>query len=104
MKERGISQLPVLKDGTLWGVVSEVKVLNALVQGKATMVTPVGELADSNDVATVRTDTSLSTLTDHLAQGKSAVVLDGSRVIGVLTKIDLIAHLAQSKQLGANLH
>jgi cystathionine beta-synthase len=76
MKAHGISQLPVLEGGMLKGLVSEVRVLNALVKGAATMKSPVGALADMDDVATVERDTSLSILTSHFAEGKTAVVLD----------------------------
>jgi cystathionine beta-synthase len=99
MKTHGISQLPVLdKDGRLTGLVSEVRILNALVHGEVTMKSPVGPLADINDAATVERDTPIATLAQHFAQGKIAVVLerkpDGSLgVLSLLTKIDLIEHI-----------
>jgi cystathionine beta-synthase len=94
MKKHGISQLPVVDGGKLMGLVSEVKVLNALVNGDATMRSPVGALADIEDTATVERDTSLATLGQHFARGKVAVVLDDGALLGVLTKIDLIEHMA----------
>ncbi len=97
MKQHGISQLPVTEPGKLLGLVSEVKVLNALVRGEATMKSPVGPLADLEDAATVERDTTLATLSQHFARGKVAVVVDRKgdqvSVIGLLTKIDLIEHL-----------
>ena len=102
MKTHGISQLPVIeaKDGKLLGLVSEVKVLNALVHGEVTMKSPVGPLADINDAAIVERDTPIATLSQHFAQGKIAVVLerraDGmQQVLSLLTKIDLIEHMSQ---------
>lgn len=101
MKTHGISQLPVIeKDGTFLGLVSEVKVLNALVRGEVTMKSPVGPLSDINDAAMVERDTPIATLSQHFAQGKIAVVLerraDGAqRPIALLTKIDLIEHMAR---------
>ena len=78
-------------------VVSEVKVLNALVRGEATMKSPVGPLADLEDAATVERDTTLATLSQHFARGKVAVVVSRQEaavtVIGLLTKIDLIEHM-----------
>jgi cystathionine beta-synthase len=99
MKTHGISQLPVIdKDGSLLGLVSEVKVLNALVKGEVTMKSPVGPLADIDDAAMVERDTPISTLSQHFAKGKIAVVLerkDGAqRPVGLLTKIDLIEHIS----------
>jgi cystathionine beta-synthase len=98
MKTHGISQLPVIDSkGALLGLVSEVKVLNALVHGEVTMKSPVGPLADINDAAIVEKDTPISTLSQHFAQGKIAVVLerrDGAQqVVSLLTKIDLIEHM-----------
>jgi cystathionine beta-synthase len=96
MKTHGISQVPVLDGQKLLGLVSEVRVLNALVKGEVTMKSPVGPLADINDAATVERDTPIATLSAHFAQGKIAVVLDHQRgeVIALLTKIDLIEHMA----------
>ena len=97
MKKNGISQLPVTEPGKLLGLISEVKVLNALVRGEATMKSLVGPLADLEDAATVERDTTLATLSQHFARGKVAVVVDRTftevSVIGVLTKIDLIEHM-----------
>lgn len=93
MKTHSISQLPVLDDGKLLGLVSEVKVLNALVRGEATMKSPVGPLADDNDVARVERSTPLTALAEKFAEGKTAVVVDGEKVQAILTKIDLIEHM-----------
>jgi cystathionine beta-synthase len=100
MKTHGISQLPVMDtSGKLLGIVSEVRVLNALVEGQATMKSPVGPLADINEAATVERDTPLGTLSAHFARGKIAVVLERDgitpHVAALLTKIDLIEHVAR---------
>jgi hypothetical protein len=84
----------------LLGLVSEVKVLNALVAGEVTMKSPVGPLADINDAATVERDTPIATLSTHFAQGKVAVVLDHKAdgtadVVSILTKMDMIEFMAQ---------
>jgi cystathionine beta-synthase len=96
MKTLGISQLPILEDGRLMGIVSEVRVLDALVKGEATMKSPVGPLADLQGVAQVRRETSLSDLARAFADGKIAIVLESDRTVGVVTKIDLIEHLASA--------
>jgi cystathionine beta-synthase len=97
MKTHGISQLPVVEPGKLLGLVSEVKVLNALVKGEATMKSPVGPLAELDEAAMVERDTTLQTLSQHFSRGKVAVVVDrvggGVNVVGLLTKIDLIEHM-----------
>lgn len=94
MKTHGISQLPVIDDGKLRGVVSEVRVLDALVKGEATMKSPAGSLASLDGVTTVKRETSLAELTRAFADGKIAVVLEGEAPVGLVTKIDLIEHMA----------
>ena len=93
MKTHSISQLPVLDGSRLIGLVSEVKVLNALVRGEATMKSPVGPIADEADVARVEASTPLTALAEKFAEWKTAVVMDGDKVRAVLTKIDLIEHM-----------
>lgn len=95
MKTHGISQLPVLENGELRGLVSEVRVLDALVKGEATMKSPVGPLASLDGASTVRRDTSLAQLTQALAGGNVGVVQDDAgQLIGLVTKIDLLEYVA----------
>ncbi len=93
MKHRGISQVPVMEAGALLGIVNEVDILKHLVGGEANMKTPVKALAEDN-FATVTPDSSVAFLTEHFNRGKVVMVMDGKRVAGVITKIDLIEHLA----------
>ncbi len=93
MKNRGISQVPVMEAGALLGIVNEVDILKHLVGGEANMKTPVKALAEDN-FATVTPDSSVAFLTEHFNRGKVVMVMDGKKVAGVITKIDLIEHLA----------
>ncbi len=100
MKEHGISQLPVLDaPNELKGLVSEVQILDALVKGDVNMKTPAKTIASMDNIAIVRKDTSISVLTNHFAEGKTAVILDSDSVAGVLTKIDLIEHMTHAMRL-----
>ncbi len=94
MKRHGISQLPVLEDGKLRGVVSEVDLLRILVSGEGTAETSVGQLAEG-DYATVTPDTKIELLQGVLSDAKVAFVVEAERVVGVITKIDLIEFLAR---------
>jgi hypothetical protein len=42
----------------------------------------------------VKRETSLADLTRSFADGKIAIVIDGDSTLGLVTKIDLIEHLA----------
>jgi len=94
MKSHGISQLPVVKDAKLVGAVAEVDLLRYLVNGEQSLDSEIGPLVES-DYATVTPDTKLELLQGLLADARMAVVTDSERVVGVVTKIDLIDFLAR---------
>lgn len=96
MKEHGISQLPVVsKDNKLVGAVAEVDLLRHLVSGKHSPETKVMELL-GDDYATVSMDTKIENIQGLLADARMAVVVSpANEVQGVVTKIDLIDHLAK---------
>ncbi|MDA0712478.1 MAG: cystathionine beta-synthase [bacterium] len=94
MQKHGISQLPVLKANELVGLVNEVTILNALLVGKAVMNTPAGFLVDADILATVSPDTTIANLTELFAKGKSTIVIENKKIVGFITKIDLINHLS----------
>jgi cystathionine beta-synthase len=93
MKLHGISQLPVLKNDEIVGVVHESKLLEAALRAGPKGAV-AGDLAD-NDYCTVSRDTEVSVAYDLLRKVKIALVLDGHRLVDVLTRIDLIDHVAR---------
>jgi cystathionine beta-synthase len=94
LKSRGISQLPVVDGGKLKGIVAEVDLLRHLVSGHKTLDSPIDELVEG-DYATVTPNTKLELLQSVLADAKVAIVEEGDQVVGIVTKIDLIAFLAR---------
>ncbi len=94
LKSSGISQLPVVDDGKLRGIVAEVDLLRHLVSGKKTLESPVGEIAES-DYATVTPDTKIELLQAALADAKVAMVTERDELVGIIAKIDLIDFLAK---------
>ena len=94
MKSHGISQVPVLENGKLRGMVQEVDLLRHLVRGDGTLESAVSELIES-DYATVTPSTKVELLHNVLNDAKIAIVLDRDMVVGVVTKIDLIDFLAR---------
>ena len=95
MKSDNISQVPVVDgDGLLAGMVSEVDLLNYMLSGTGAMDHAISDII-SNDVRTVRPDTSLDTLAEIAACGVAAVVVDDAgRPTAIVTKIDMIDYLA----------
>jgi cystathionine beta-synthase len=93
MKKHGISQLPVLDGDRLLGIISEVDLLNALVKDPDSVDRPVADLVDQN-YTLVPPDAPVSRLVPVLSEGKVALVQEGGRIRAVVTKIDLISHVA----------
>jgi cystathionine beta-synthase len=97
MKGLGISQLPVLENGKMKGLVSEVDLLRHLVSGGGTQDSPIEGLIEG-DYGTVTVDTKIELLQNVLNDARVAIVQDkDQKVVGLITKIDLIEFLARVK-------
>jgi cystathionine beta-synthase len=99
LKTLGISQLPVVENGKLKGIVGEVDLLRHLVSGRNTLDSSIGELVEG-DYATVTPDTKVELLQGVLAEAKVAIVIEKEEVVGIVTKIDLIDFLARTSVSG----
>ncbi len=99
MKAKGISQVPVLDGGRLAGILTESDVLQGLVALQWKLDTKVAE-AMVRRVSTVGENTPASMLSEIFSRGEVALVVDGQhRVVGLLTKIDLVDYLMQVERL-----
>jgi cystathionine beta-synthase len=97
LKDHGFSQIPVVKDRRLFGVVTEVALLRYLASGEYSLTSSVEDLVES-DYATVSPNTSVESVQSLLGQARIAVVTDRDEIVGVITKIDLIEYLARGQQ------
>jgi cystathionine beta-synthase len=95
MKENSISQLPVLDQGKLLGLVTEFALLEHMVQGHARPDEPIAPLVTNQQMEVVSPDANLEVLAEVFSRGNIAVVLDEEKVSGIVTKIDLIGYLAE---------
>ena len=95
MKQHNISQLPVVADGRLVGLISERDVLNHMLfaRHEHTPDETIEALVET-DVPVVEPDTPLERLGDIFTRDQAAVVLENGQVSGIITKIDLIDYLA----------
>ncbi|HEX4802233.1 MAG TPA: pyridoxal-phosphate dependent enzyme [Myxococcaceae bacterium] len=95
MRHHGISQMPVIAaDGTATGMIHEYDLLNALIAGSHKLTDPIDPIvAPLQGVVTL--EASINVLREVFAQDNVAVVKDGPEVVAILTKIDLIEHLAE---------
>lgn len=96
MKEHNISQLPVVDDGTPVGMITEVDLLNYMVLGKHRISDPVGPLAGKS-LFSVNREMRVEQLAERFAVDKrdAAAVIDNGRMVGVVTRIDIIDFLAR---------
>ena len=94
LKDLGISQLPVVDEGKLKGIITEVDLLRHMVSGGKSASSTIESLIES-DYATVTPDTKIELLQGVLADARAAFVVEKEQVIGIITKIDLIDYLAK---------
>ncbi len=96
LKARGISQVPVVDEGRLVGIVTESDLLRTLVDGRATPESAVAEVMFRN-VETVNASEDAGILTRLFAQGLVAIVVDDAGgVVGLLSPMDLVEYLTHS--------
>ena len=94
MKENGISQLPVTDGDNLVGIVTESDLLGAIVEGRAQMSTALAEVMFRR-VETIHHAAPARGLLDVLNHGSVGLVVDdGGCLTGILTKMDMVEHLA----------
>ncbi len=94
LKRHGISQMPVVaKDGSAEGMIHEYDLLNALISGKRKLNETIDPIIAPLQ-GLVSLDTSISKLREVFAEDNVAVVLEGQKVVAIVTKIDLIEFLA----------
>ncbi|MCA9677225.1 MAG: cystathionine beta-synthase [Kofleriaceae bacterium] len=93
--KHGISQMPVLDQGRLAGILTESDLLQAMVSGRVTPETIVGEVM-VRKVSTVGMHAGSGELPRIFERGEVAIVVDDDRkVLALLTKMDLIEMLAR---------
>ena len=97
LKENSISQLPILDEhGRHCGIVSELDLLNFLVRSEGRLDEPLRDLINS-DYATVTPHTRIQLLRSIFNDAKVVLVTEGDRLLGLLSKIDLIDYLASQQ-------
>jgi cystathionine beta-synthase len=92
MKQHDVSQLPVLEDGRIVGIVDESDLLSAATDGEARLREPVRAHMTSR-LVTVSPATPLASLRPLFAEGLVAIVMDGDDFLGLVTRMDVVNFL-----------
>jgi cystathionine beta-synthase len=95
MHQNAVSQMPVVgADGALVGLIEEVDLLNHMLEKhEHTHDEPIDALVQ-NASAVFPPDTYLEEAMPSLKSGLALIVVENSRPIGILTKIDVLDYVA----------
>ena len=96
MRLYDVSQLPVLHDGRIVGIVTEEDILLEVYANAEHFNEPVSAAMESN-LVTLAPDATVEQLKEVLERGLVAIVVDGERFLGLITRIDLLNWLRRRK-------
>jgi cystathionine beta-synthase len=89
MKLYDVSQIPVLENGRIVGIVDEEDILMEVFSNPQHFNEPVTQAMESN-LVTVPVDAPLSQLMVIFRGGMVAIVTEGEKFLGIITRIDLL--------------
>jgi cystathionine beta-synthase len=96
MKLYDVSQLPVLEGDRIVGLVDESDLLLAVIENPARFDEPVSA-AMTTGIETIAASAPIAALRRVFDKDFVAVVVDGDRFLGLITRIDLLNHLRRRK-------
>ena len=98
MKLYDVSQLPVMEGDRLVGLLDEWDLLKATQKAPRQFAEAV-RTAMTQKIETVGLNTPLATLMDAFERGHVAIVVEGGRFYGLITRIDALNHLRRNVAL-----
>jgi len=100
MRGADVSQLPIIQDGRLVGILDESDLVHVMNTDEITrrerFARPVAS-AMTRDLDTVQVGESLDALIPLFDRDRVAIVLDGETFVGLITRTDLINHLSLNR-------
>lgn len=100
MRGADVSQLPIIQDGRLVGILDESDIVHVMNTDEITrqerFKKPVGSVM-TRDLDTVQVGESLDSLIPLFDRDRVAIVLDGEKFVGLITRTDLINHLSLNR-------
>ncbi len=96
MRRHGISQVPITDDaGKPLGMVHEIDILRGLQRGEVTIDSPVSVI-ETQIGGLLSPSARVEELYGVFGQQQAAIVVSDGKIVGVLSEIDLIEHLARA--------
>ncbi|MFZ5434225.1 MAG: pyridoxal-phosphate dependent enzyme [Calditrichota bacterium] len=97
MKQHAISQLPVIEEDHVVGIIQEVDLLNFMISGAGYPASKIEPILH-NHIPTVTLETPLDDVSAVFTRTNNEAVLvnEDSRTLDIITKIDLIDYLTQN--------
>ncbi|RZJ43548.1 MAG: pyridoxal-phosphate dependent enzyme, partial [Brevundimonas sp.] len=100
MKSADVSQLPVIQDGRLIGILDDSDIVHIMntdeITRQARFAKPVSS-AMSRDLDTLQVSEPLDALIPIFDRDRVALVFDGDAFVGLITRTDLINHLSLNR-------
>lgn len=100
MRRGDVSQLPVLDEGKLVGIVDESDILSKVegpYDGRWDRFNATVSTAMSKDLHTLQANQTLDALLPIFDRNEVAIVFDGEEFVGLITRVDLINHLRRAR-------
>ena len=91
MRSADISQIPVIEDKQLLGVLDEEDLLLSVTKDQSSFSSSVTEIM-TNDLDILQVDATNDELLAVLSEGKVAIIYEKNNFLGFITKVDLINH------------
>ena len=95
MRSADLAQLPVIENGKLAGIIDESDLLLHVTSEAGRFGAPVSSTMTAQ-LQTLRPSASMQQLRDILDRGLTAVIADGPRFYGLITRFDLLNHLRRT--------
>ncbi|WP_426034997.1 pyridoxal-phosphate dependent enzyme [Brevundimonas sp. DC300-4] len=100
MRGADVSQLPIIQDGRLVGILDESDLVHVMntdeITRKERFAKPVSS-AMTRDLDTVQVSEPLDALIPLFDRDRVAIVLDGEKFVGLIARVDLINHLSLNR-------
>ena len=94
MKLHDVSQLPVMDESRIVGIIDESDILLSVLDDQRRFENPVHEAMTAN-LETIDPGQPIDVLPVLFAEDKVAIVTEGERFLGLITRIDLLNYLRQ---------